>query len=73
MPEHRIKLGKVPGWPVVFGLIMLCGVLSMAYGFYRNNETVLYVGLAVSILGAFNGILFLVIRPGEVRIMRQRH
>ena len=67
MSEGRINFKKIPIWSVVLGIILLCGVLSMTYGFYRDNQVVLYVGLAVTMLGAFNGIFSLVIQPGKAR------
>jgi uncharacterized membrane protein HdeD (DUF308 family) len=72
MSGQRIKFEKIPIWSVVLGMILLCGVLSMTYGFYKNSEAALYLGLAVTILGAFNGIFFLVVQPGEIRMKRRR-
>jgi hypothetical protein len=54
-----------------FGFAEL-GVLSMAYGFYQNSQAALYAGSVVTLLGALDGIIFLAIQPGELRLRRQR-
>ena len=72
MPGRRIKFEKMLTWSLVWGLVLLCGVLSMAYGFYQNDQAVLQVGLAVVMPGVFNGILFLMIQPDEARITGDR-
>jgi uncharacterized membrane protein HdeD (DUF308 family) len=66
------KFEKMPIWSVVLGVVILCGVLLTAYGFYRSSEIVLYVGLAVTIMGALDGIFFLVVSPAELRVRRHR-
>jgi hypothetical protein len=73
MSGQRIKFEKIPRWSVVLGIVLLCGVLSTAYGFYQNSELALYIGLAITIMGALDGIFFLVISPGEVRVRRHGH
>jgi len=72
MSGHKIKFEKIPIWSVVLGVILLCGVMSIGYGFYRNSQAALYAGLAVTLLGALDGIIFLAIMPGELRPRRQR-
>ena len=72
MSGQRITFEKIPIWSVVLGVILLCGVLSIAYGFYQNSQAALYAGLAATLLGALDGIIFLAIIPGELRIRRQR-
>jgi len=67
MSGRKIKFEKISTWSLVLGLVLLCGVLSMTYGFCENSQTALYVGLAVTIIGAFNGIFFLVVQPGGER------
>lgn len=73
MSGYQIKFERISTWSVVLGVVLLCGVLSMAYGFYENSQMVLYVGLAITILGALDGIIFLTILPGELRFPRHRH
>ncbi len=73
MSGYQIQFEKIPTWSVVLGLVLLCGVLSMAYGFYQNSQTALYAGLAITILGALDGIIFLTILSGELRFTRHRH
>lgn len=71
MSGRQIRFEKIPIWSVVLGIILLCGVLSMGYGFSENSKVALYVGLAVTMLGAFNGIFFLVVHPGNIG--KRRH
>jgi len=49
---------KVPTGMVVWAVVLLAGVFSMAYGFYLNDHVMLYVGLVVVLLGVLNGIVF---------------
>jgi hypothetical protein len=70
MSGQRIKFEKIPIWSVVLGVVLLCGVLSMGYGFYENNELVLYVGLAVAIIGRVNGIIFMHGSAGRAEVTK---
>jgi uncharacterized membrane protein YkgB len=73
MLGQGIKFEKIPIWSVVLGVVILCGALLIAYGFYQNSEAALYAGLAITIMGALDGIIFLVISPGEWRLKRHEH
>jgi len=73
MLGRRINLKKIPGWTVVLGIILTCGVLSMAYGYYENIVGVLYVGFAITMIGVLYGFIFSAIVPGEMRLPRHRH
>ncbi len=70
MLGHRIKFEKIPIWSVVLGIVLLCGVLSITYGFYQISDAALYVGLAVTMLGALGGIIFFAISPSEMMVQR---
>ena len=70
MSGKQIKFEKIPTWSVVLGVVLLCGVLSMTYGFYENSEVALYAGLAITIFGSFDGIISFVILPGGLRPRR---
>ncbi len=70
MIGQRNKIKKVLIWSVILGIILLCGVLSMTYGFYEISDAPLYVGLAVAMLGALGGIILFVISPAEMRVQR---
>jgi uncharacterized membrane protein YecN with MAPEG domain len=72
MSGRQIKFEKIPTWSVVLGVILLCGVLSMAYGFYQNSQAVLYAGLAITLFGALDGIIFVMIQPGDMKLRRHR-
>ncbi len=73
MSTRRIGFERVPTKSVVIGVILLLGVLSMAYGYFQENQIMLYVGLAVTILGALNGIIFSTILPNVVKFTRHGH
>jgi hypothetical protein len=72
MSGHRMKFQKITTWSVIPGVVLLCGVMSMTYGYYHNSEVALYAGLAVTMVGAFSGILFLVFQPREGRLPRRK-
>ena len=65
MLGHRIKFEKIPIWSVVLGIVLLCGVLSITYGFYQISDAALYVGLAVTMLGALGGIILFAYRQRD--------
>jgi hypothetical protein len=73
MSTRRIGFERVPTRSEVIGVILLIGVLSMAYGYFQDNQIILYVGLAVTILGALNGIIFSTILPNVVKFTRHGH
>jgi hypothetical protein len=49
---NKSRLKKIPTWSVILGVVLLCGILSMTYGYYHNSEVALYAGLAVTMVGA---------------------
>jgi uncharacterized membrane protein len=73
MSIRRIRFERVPAKSVVIGVVLLLGVLSMTYGYFQDNQTILYVGLAVTALGALNGIIFSVILSNGVKFTRHGH
>lgn len=68
----RNKFDKVPARTVVMSLILLVSVLSMGYGYYQHNNVVLYAGVAVAVMAAFNVIMFSVILPGTLKGLGRR-
>ena len=73
MSTRRIRFERVAARSVIIGVILFLGVLSMAYGYLQDNQLVLYIGLAVTILGALNGIIFSAIMPNALRFTRHGH
>ncbi|MFZ1081856.1 MAG: hypothetical protein WAO19_08015 [Candidatus Kryptoniota bacterium] len=63
MSAQQFRFKRMPTWTLVLGIVFLLGVLSMAYGYYKNLHLVLYVGFAITILGVFNGFIFLAMMP----------
>ena len=58
---------KVPASQVVMALVLLAGVLAMAYGYFVNNSAVLYAGIAVTAMTALNMFVFSVIGANSLR------
>lgn len=73
MLQRRKRLTRVPARLVVFGVIVLAGVLSMAYGYFFGKSVVLYAGLGVALFGSFNTVIHLIANPGSPRFMREWH
>ncbi len=74
MLARKIRLGnRIPTWTMVLAVILLGGVLLMAYGYYQNSHLTLYVGLAVTIVSALNLIIFSVVYPNAFKVTGHRH
>lgn len=73
MLASRNKFDKIPTTTVVISLILLAGVLSMCYGYYEDNDVALYAGIAVTVMAAFNVIMFSIILPGMLKVVGRRH
>jgi uncharacterized membrane protein len=74
MLSRQIRLrNRIPARSVVVAVILLVGVLSMAYGYYQNSHAMVYVGLVITFAGALNGIFLSVIWPSASRIAGHRH
>lgn len=58
---------KVPARTVIMALVLLAGVLAMAYGYFVNSSAVLYAGIAVTAMTALNMVVFSVIGPTFLR------
>jgi len=61
MYQRRKKLQKIKTYSIYLGLIILAGVLLMAYGFFNNYNTALLIGLPVTIFGSFYGIIHIAV------------
>ena len=48
---------------IFLALILLAGVLGMAYGYYQENKLVLYFGLTITLIGVISGVFRIVIHP----------
>lgn len=65
MSNRKKRLKKVETIFVILGLIILAGVLSMVFGYFRGNNAALYAGVVVAVLGAFNTVVFVAIKRGQ--------
>ncbi len=50
-----------PGY-LIMSIILLIGILMIAFGFFRQERTTLIIGLIITVAGVLNGILMIVIR-----------
>ncbi len=74
MLTRQIRLrNKIPARSVVVAVVLLVGVLSMAYGYYQNSLVMVYLGLSITIVGALNGFILSVILPSALRVRGHRH
>ncbi len=67
MSGRQIRFKKIPMWSVVEGIILLCGILLVAYGYHVNREAALYSGLALTIVGALVGVIFFVVSLAKMK------
>ena len=50
-----------PGY-LIMSIILLIGILMIAFGFFRQERITLIIGLIITVAGVLNGILMIVIR-----------
>jgi hypothetical protein len=72
MMPSQARLNKIPGSTIIMSLVLLAGVLSMAYGHHHNGQVMLYTGIAVTAATAFNLIIMSLVSPNGFRIMGRR-
>jgi hypothetical protein len=63
MSQRRIR-GKVVGnMTIVLAIILLFGVLAMAYGYFQNNMHWIYLGISITIATSFTIMFQTILRP----------
>ena len=53
---------KIPAKYVVIAVVLLLGIMVLAYGYFNESKIGLYVGLLVTAAGVLVGVLQMVIR-----------
>ena len=63
MSQRTLKPVLVKKIWIFLALILLVGILVIAYGYYQESKLVLYLGLAITLTGVIGGMLRIVIYP----------
>jgi hypothetical protein len=53
MLRHKIRPEKVRTSVIILAIILLFGVLSMAYGYFQHNMVFIYLGLSISVATSY--------------------
>ena len=48
---------------IFLALILLVGILVIAYGYYQESKLMLYLGLTITLIGVISGVFRIVIHP----------
>ena len=63
MSQGRIR-GKIAGnLTIVLAIVLLCGVLAMAYGYFQRNMQWIYLGISIIIAMSFTIMFQTILRP----------
>ena len=65
MSQRTLKPVPVKKIWIFLGLILLVGILVIAYGYYQESKLVLYSGLTITLTGVIGGMLRIVIYPKD--------
>ena len=65
MSQRTLKPVPVKKIWIFLGLILLVGILVIAYGYYQESKLVLYLGLTITLTGVIGGMLRIVIYPKD--------
>jgi uncharacterized membrane protein HdeD (DUF308 family) len=58
---------------IVSGIVMLIGILVLAWGYYGGNNTLIYLGLIAILGGVVSEIIFGLLRESFKSILTRRH
>jgi hypothetical protein len=64
MPQV-IRAERVTRGRLGLAVVLLIGVLTIAYGYYRPSRVAEYAGLLLTLVGIIMGVVAIVIRGGE--------
>jgi hypothetical protein len=63
MSQRRVR-GKIVGnMTIVLAIVLLFGVLAMAYGYFQNNMHWIYLGIPITIAASFTIMFQTILRP----------
>ncbi len=63
MLQRGIRVEKVGNMTIVLAIILLFGVLAMAYGYFQNNMHWIYLGVSITIALSFIIMFQTILRP----------
>jgi len=63
MSQRTLKPVLVKKIWIFLALILLVGILVIAYGYYQESKLVLYLGLTITLIGVISGVFRIVIHP----------
>jgi uncharacterized membrane protein YecN with MAPEG domain len=63
MLQRRIRAEKVGNMTIILAIILLFGVLAMAYGYFQNNMHWIYLGMSITIAMSFTIMFQTILRP----------
>lgn len=62
MFARKTNMKKVSTSAVITAMIMLVGILFIAYGHSQNSSSVLFVGVLITLAGVLSGIVRIVVQ-----------
>jgi hypothetical protein len=63
MSQKTLKPVSVENIWIFLAVVLLVGILVIAYGYYEESKLVLYLGLTITLIGVISGVLRIVIHP----------
>lgn len=63
MSQRTLKPVSFENIWIFLALILLVGILMIAYGYYHESKLVLYLGLTITLIGVISGAFRIVIHP----------
>jgi len=62
MSQKTLKPVSVENIWIFLALILLVGILMIAYGYYQESKLVLYLGLTITLIGVISGVFRIVLQ-----------
>ena len=63
MTQRRISKKIVGNMTIVLAIVLLFGVLAMAYGYFQRNMHWIYLGISITIAMSFTIMFQAILRP----------
>jgi len=63
MSQRRISKKIVGNMTIVLAIVLLFGVLAMAYGYFQRNMHWIYLGISITIAMSFTIMFQAILRP----------
>ena len=62
MPQQILKPVPVQKTWIFLAVVLLVGILVIAYGYYQESKLVLYLGLTITLIGVISGVFRIVVQ-----------